>query len=373
MVLQANSDINLSRPRSKKKKMVDNSNWRPWSELPEALLHQITKWLGAIDYLIFTCVCRTWRLYALAYKQEFMASQPPLVLFFSRQWKKFCYFYSILDQRWCKALLPSLVGKVCFGISSGYLIMEDKKKRPDSQIWLMNPFTRHELRFPSPPNLFRCVTLASLATPLPELVIICFSSQCLQFRRSTDVNWTLYNYDDRNMIADLAVFNGKIYIISNNADIRVLNLTSHPHLALLKVKGTADLNCGSWKLLCFDKQLLVIGGITDHEVYELNFLKMELVKIPNLGGQALFQEDSDGFSALSNMTRWEDSKHPSNCIYRIRSFFYLISSINRQKGSKGFQSIEISHGKRLPHDFLSYNSFWYFPHLSCRVDSLFED
>ncbi|KAF3950374.1 hypothetical protein CMV_023868 [Castanea mollissima] len=346
MVLQANSDINLSRPRSKKKKMVDDSNWRPWSELPEALLHQITKWLGAIDYLIFACVCRTWRFYALAYKQDFMASQPPLVLFFSRQWKKFCYFYSILDQRWYKALLPSFVGKVCFGISSGYLLMEDKKKRPDSQIWLMNPFTRHELRFPSPPNLFRCVTLASLATPLPEFVIICFSSQCLQFRRSTDVNWTLYNYDDRKMIADLAVFN---------------------------VKGTADLNCGSWKLLCFDKQLLVIGGITDIEVYELNFLKMELVKIPNLGDQALFQEDSSEFSAISNMTRWEDSKHPSNCIYRIRSFFCFISSINRRKGSKGFQSIEISPGKRLPHDLLSYNSFWYFPHLSCHVDSLFED
>ena len=49
MVLQANSDINLSRPRSKKKKMVDNSNWRPWSELPEALLYLMTKWLGAID------------------------------------------------------------------------------------------------------------------------------------------------------------------------------------------------------------------------------------------------------------------------------------------------------------------------------------
>ncbi|XP_075663600.1 uncharacterized protein LOC142633266 [Castanea sativa] len=243
MVLQANSDINLSRPRSKKTKMVDNSNWRPWSELPEALLHQITE--------------------------------------------------CILDQRWYKALLPSLVGKVCFGISSGYLIMEDKEKRPDSQMWLMNPFTRHELRFPSPPIQFQYVTLVSLVTPSPpEFIIICFYRQCLQFRRSTDVKWTLYNYDDRNMIVDLAVFNGKIYIISNNADISLLNLNSlQPHLTLLKVKGTADLNYGSWKLLVSDKQLLVICGNTDHEVYELNFLRMELVKIPNLGDQALFQAD----------------------------------------------------------------------------------
>ena len=75
-----------SRRNSKKKKIVfapsDNNNWRPWSELPEALLHQITNWLGAIDYLIFARVCRTWRLYALANKQGFMASQPPLIVLF---------------------------------------------------------------------------------------------------------------------------------------------------------------------------------------------------------------------------------------------------------------------------------------------------
>ena len=82
--------------------MVDNNNW-PWLELLEDLLHQITKWLGAIDYLLFACVYRTWRLYAFANKQGFMASQPPLiVLFLSPEQKKFCYFYSIVDQRWFK-------------------------------------------------------------------------------------------------------------------------------------------------------------------------------------------------------------------------------------------------------------------------------
>ena len=76
-----------SRRRSKKK------NWRPWLELPETLLRQITNWLGAIDYLIFASVCRTWRLYALANKQGFMASQSPLVvLFLHLGAKNFCYF-----------------------------------------------------------------------------------------------------------------------------------------------------------------------------------------------------------------------------------------------------------------------------------------
>ena len=63
MVLQRCSDKNVKGPRNKNKRLVDNSNWRPWSELPEDLVHLITKQLGAIDYLMFGCVCRGWRLY----------------------------------------------------------------------------------------------------------------------------------------------------------------------------------------------------------------------------------------------------------------------------------------------------------------------
>ena len=136
--------------------MADNSNWRPWSELPEALLYLITKWLGAIDYIMFSCVYRTWRFYCVAHRQEFMASlasQPPLVVFLPIHSRRVCYFYNIFDQRRYKTTLPNISGKFCSGTTCGYLILEDKYKRPDSQIWLLNPFTRHELRFPSPPDL----------------------------------------------------------------------------------------------------------------------------------------------------------------------------------------------------------------------------
>ena len=56
MVLRGGNDIKLRQPRSKKEKKVDDSKWRPWSELHEALLHLITKQLGAIDYIMFGCV-----------------------------------------------------------------------------------------------------------------------------------------------------------------------------------------------------------------------------------------------------------------------------------------------------------------------------
>lgn len=58
MALQRGSYINLTEPRSKKKRRVDNSDWRPWSDLPEALLDLIMQSLGAIDYLMFGCVCK---------------------------------------------------------------------------------------------------------------------------------------------------------------------------------------------------------------------------------------------------------------------------------------------------------------------------
>uniref|UniRef100_A0A2N9IP20 F-box domain-containing protein n=1 Tax=Fagus sylvatica TaxID=28930 RepID=A0A2N9IP20_FAGSY len=119
MVLQGGSDINLRRPRNKKKRLVDNSNLRPWSELPEALVHLITKQLGAIDYLMFGCVCKGWRSYVVVHRQEFMASQPPLVVFLSTLAQKSCYFYSIFDQKTYKATLPNLIGKSCYSLTCG--------------------------------------------------------------------------------------------------------------------------------------------------------------------------------------------------------------------------------------------------------------
>ena len=99
MVVQGSSDINLKGARSKKKKLDEYNNWRPWPDLPEPMLDLITKSLGPIDYLMFGCVCRTWRSYVATYKKGFLASQPPLVLFLSTHARRACYFYSIFDRK----------------------------------------------------------------------------------------------------------------------------------------------------------------------------------------------------------------------------------------------------------------------------------
>ena len=369
MVLQGDSDINLNRSRSKKKKTVENGNWRPWSKLPEALLYLITKQLGTIDYLLFGRVCRTWRLYAVAYRQEFMASQHPLVFFMSKGTKTSCYFYNIFDGRKYKTTLSHIEKKLCSGISCGYLVLKDNKERPDSNTSLLNPFTKHELRFPSLPIGTGRIILVSLAKPVPEFVIICSSQWCLQFCRSTDVSWTLYRYD--HPIVDITVFKSKIYVISMYGEIGMLHLNSHPSVTMLKVQRIANLNPSlKLQLLGSDEQLRLICRIGDnYEVYVLNFLKMEWVQMQNFGGQTLFQDHIMG-SGFSNITIAKDREQPSNCLYRFKHDGKVI--FHRFLYDRDPQFFPIMHGNRMP-DAFRIKPTWFFPHLSCNVDSLSED
>ena len=176
-----------------------------------------------------------------------MISQPPLVVFLSDHAQRACYFYDIFDQRLYKATLPNLVGKSISGLTCGYMIMKDKKERKDSPIWLLNPFTRHELHFPSPPNPYSRLILASLATPLQEFVIIafCIWYPSLQFFRLKDLSWTVHDYSDKFngcrgpspwAIVDGAVLKGKLYVLTSYAEIGVLNLNSTPYITLLKLQ-----------------------------------------------------------------------------------------------------------------------------------------
>ncbi|KAL4653618.1 hypothetical protein ACB092_01G317700 [Castanea dentata] len=385
MELQGASDINLKGPRSKKKKLDEYNNWRPWPDLPEPMLDLITKSLGPIDYLMFGCVCRTWRSYVATYKKGFLASQPPLVLFLSTHARRACYFYSIFDRKLYKAIPPNLIGKSCLGVTCGYLVLKDKEERTDSQIWLLNPFTRHELRFPSPPKTYCHFILATLATPLPEFVLIAFCrwQPYFQFCRSTDVHWTVYDYNDKFnssprhnpwMIVDGAVFKGKVYVLTSHAELGILNLNSHPYVTLLKVKGIADLNCRlQFRLLASDEQLLMIRGIIEfdyHTVFELNFLKMKWVQRQSIGDQALFLGHRTG-SGLYNITRWKGHPQCANCIYKVGSATnkYGVQFLDGRYP----KSFPIMQGKCMPDFNLGNYQFWYFPHLSCSVDSLVDD
>ena len=138
------------------------------------------------------------------------------------------------------------------------------EKRADSEIWLLNPFTRNELRFSRPPNPYSFIILASLATPLWEYVIIAFD------------RWSPFSgqsYNSPWWFVDGVVFKGKIYVLTDHGEIGVLNLNSHPYVTLLEIHS---IGCSSFELnlLGFDEQLFMIHrimSIAKKEAYELNF------------------------------------------------------------------------------------------------------
>lgn len=162
----------FSAGRRKRKIVVEAGNCTQWSELPADLLESILKRVGVIDYMMFACVCKSWRSFSVAFKQEFMASQAPLVFLVSKNARKHCYLYNIFEKRLFRAELPHLSGNKCLGFTCGYLVLRDSemsKKKPN--IWFVNPFTRHELTFPRPPERYCHVILASLANSDSESLL----------------------------------------------------------------------------------------------------------------------------------------------------------------------------------------------------------
>ena len=158
-----------------------------------------------------------------------------------------------------------------------------------------------------------------------EFVIIALCRFCLKIRFciSTDAKWTAFHYNDKLRsspinapwtIANGAISNGKIYVISSQGKIGVLNLNSPPNMTPLEVECIANLK-GEPCLLGYDQKLLLIDKSgSNFEVYELNFLKMEWVKMSNFKDQALFLGFSKN-SRFSSITRSNDSQQSSNCTY----------------------------------------------------------
>ncbi|OMP05552.1 hypothetical protein COLO4_08776 [Corchorus olitorius] len=171
------------------------------------------------------CVCKSWRAIIIAMKEQFMAKQgPPLAFYMSPNARKYCYFYNLYEKRLYRATPPHLSGNKCIGFSCGYLVLADPtlaQKKPD--IWLVNPFTGHQLQFPRPPKPYCNVIFVD--NPVSDFVAVA----------------------DDWRIVDAAVSQGKIYLLSNNGQMGILvlksKITKRPMVELLDVKKVELRNC----------------------------------------------------------------------------------------------------------------------------------
>lgn len=378
---------------SKKK---NHCGWRPWEDLPEDLIYLILSRLNLVDYFSFGGVCRRWRLMALANKQNYAASLPPLIVILTLDGP---HFYNLFKYGGTTCLILPYAGISCSASSCGYLIAQvfcppsqlllknpgpcNVSTTDPAQIWLINPITRHIYRFPFPPHELRRVIIASSSSirgqrPWPSsqdalvIVSVCIHSS-IQFYWSRDAKWTVHlDIDNRRDIVDIATFKGKIYYLTREFGLGTLKLAAshhHPVLVPLEVNknGCFTRHNGylDVELVASDEQLLMVVYLEIEviNVYELDLLKVEWRRVDRFGqDEALFTSSPSltKFSVLvKNPGRWGGH---GNCIYHFvsgkRGFVYSLDG-------KVLQSFSIPLGE---------TPLWYFPYQPySSIDSLYED
>lgn len=204
--------------------------------------------------------------------------------------------------------------------SSGYLIFMG----PDTLL-LMNPFKRRQkevstldLDIKSDYKAYRA--LLAFVKGSDEFVIVFYSKSSVNVYQSQNYLWATYlesNISSNFDFVDIAVFHNAIYVLTSDAKIGVLNLGwCSVSINFLQLRNTPRVNCVSLRLVRDDDKLRVVNFTPKRilDVYEIDFSKMEYVKLNTLGDLALFYSPRTSCHALSNPSMWG---YYSNHVYSI--------------------------------------------------------
>ncbi|XP_031252089.1 uncharacterized protein LOC116109985 [Pistacia vera] len=358
-----------------------------WADLPQELLEIISRSLNIVDYQNHGRVCRSWRLFYSEFKQSFLTSHSPLIVYSSARAKKYCHFFDIATRMKYKTKLPRYLCnfKFCLGVSSGYLIMLSLKKKDVSRaLWVINPFTGHQIQFPCMPRpphindcrdsgIFRSI-FASFGSQGQEFLIMILyeHDSSLQFCTSRDNKWKECHYINKGWrLLDIVVFYGRIYALDSNFQIGIFNLRSCD-LRFLELKFAPRL-CSyydKWiRLVTSNDQLFVVDPPV---LYRIDLSRMEWVKVYNLSDQALFHGYDDMMcSKVINPSKWGGQTN-----YTYGLFFdskrCSLYSFNREEPQNAIAIDVLRNG-----DYSWYASpkmySWYFLHQSNGIDNVRDD
>ncbi|KAL7602840.1 hypothetical protein Lser_V15G16103 [Lactuca serriola] len=225
--------------RKKRFKTRDKSGVIPWSDLNHDVLLLVLMKLGAVDFIAFSGVCKSWRSLALPNKKMFMQSRPPMSIWIKDcSYKKECYLQDFEGIKF-KIRIPNSIGRRCVGLTCGFLILFGSKV-PD--FWLVNPITRHQLYFPPFPCLAKCDSIKSILVFSPSIsgwVLVAFLkySHSIWFCILGKGEW-IHVYSAYTLL-DLLAFKGKIYTLSSISSYlcEELKLYPNPKLTLLKTNN----------------------------------------------------------------------------------------------------------------------------------------
>ncbi|AES79590.1 putative F-box domain-containing protein [Medicago truncatula] len=337
-------------------------------QLPPEMLDIISKNLDFDDLFQFAGVCKSWREFHKIYCINFLASQAPLIFQTSSYSKDDYSFYSIPNQRAYRLKMGSLWGYSYSGSSSGYLIMAGD----NDTLLLINPFRRRKKVINT--SVLRgkfssssCRALLAFAKGSKEFVVVvsCTSHHSLHVYQSRDSGWVTHSIRGNPWnVVDFVVLHNTIHLITDKADIGILNVNS-TNIKFLELNNAPSVTFSRLRLVSCDEQLLVVHFVPEKvlDVYKIDFSTMNYEKLETLGDVAFFYSSWTNFRALRNPSRWG---YESNSMYCICLFAEChVYSVDDNKLRK---HIVASGSLQTPGRSNFYWLDWCFPHLHDEVD-----
>ena len=338
----------------------------------------ISKMLDFDDLFTFGNVCKNWWQVHKIYWRNFMTSQEPLLVQKSSISKKCFSFISLPHQNVYHSKILNNFFKLAYqGSSSGYLIMTDI----NSSFLLINPFKRRIIKinnstFKVDFSSFVCHVLLAFAKGSKQfiLVVLCENSDNLHVYKSQNCGWVTYSTSQK--VVDFAVLHNTIYVVTDMANIGILNL-NYDLINFLELKSTPSITYTDYshvRLVSCDGHLLVLNFMSKEvfNAYKIDFSTMDYVKLESLGDLALFYAPGRKYYALSNPELWGYEKNSVHVIdlpcqkYRV----YKGDDNKMPEFILPFQIIDNDHVRQVSYKEQPYVD-WCFRHLHYELDYSF--
>ncbi|KAL7607325.1 hypothetical protein Lser_V15G16136 [Lactuca serriola] len=311
-----------------------NGGVAPWSDLNPDVLFLVMMNLGVIDFLAFGGVCKTWRSLARNNKKIFMASRPPMLMSISDPSYEKKEWYCCLEDfegRKFKTILPHAAGRICVGITCGYLILFGGETK---DFWLVNLITRQQLHFPCFPfnartdlARIRGILVYSPSVSGWVFVVLCTFSCQIWFSIAGTRAWSRIS---TFLTIDLHAFKGKIYTINIGCRLCEMKLTPEPKLTLLQNKNIPQPGFFFPEFVSSGENLYVMDrGFKDsYTVHKLDFEEMKWVSSEKTLEECAFFVNDFKYSAAIKSDLWVDHRS----LYERYAYFHSTIDTSRKGG-----------------------------------------
>ncbi|KAJ8638924.1 hypothetical protein MRB53_015618 [Persea americana] len=306
-----------------------------WSDLPQSLLEEIVSRLARRQYLIFGSVCSSWRMAQTQCDYPPAAPLPIIIYYFD---EKCVRYFSPSKKKSLTAPLHNGLTPIGNGFfhgrflssSHGWLLMETKNDFGSEPMFhLFNPFVKkycndhfqNHIQLPKTKGVvcyLHCVFFSTPSDPDGVLFVTSSDNSFLLYRlrlnnRYDRYQWERdryrYQWEGSGVISNFIFCKGKLYalkkdwslaVIYPRSPIIVTSVRMEKYLFPPPVKSHFLVeSCG--EILMVTTSFWSIDMASDMRVHvsRADMIKMEWVKVENLGNRTMFLSSASSFSVCA--------------------------------------------------------------------------